>query len=182
MKNIFCVVLFFVFSNAVAFELKTLEVTGTGCEKKTLTDIRPVQSSQYKFPVTLNVIKHESSQLERKTCVLALPVKLSKKEKLQVSNVSQNVTVKAFGGAQLKVSLDVSSPNSLGPKKPLEIEVKNPTALEQELKFEGVVFESKCGQDAIIRANVNTFIQGPGTASVTVEELSMNVKAVPCTK
>lgn len=176
--NFFWVIVF-IMQNAFAMELKELTISGTGCEKQSLNQLKPIQGSEYKFPFIFSISKQDGSQLERKACLFALPVKLNKKEKLQVSNISQNITLNAFGGAHVKLSLTVTTPGQTD-MKPLEVEVKNPTSLDQDLKRDGVIFETKCGVDAIVRANINAFIQGPGTASASAGDLSLTLKSVPC--
>lgn len=171
-----------VFSQTIcAVEIKQLIVSGSGCEKKTLTNVKPVTGNEFHIPMSMSLIKRDNTNLERKVCMLAFAMSLGKKEKLQVSNVSQNVSLKAFGGAHLKLSLDVSA---VGMKsiKPAEIEIKNPTSLDEDLKLEGTVVESKCGGNVMVKANVNSFVEGPGTASVTTGDLSMTIKTVACQK
>lgn len=179
MKNlVFCSVI--ILSQVLAaVEIKEIVISGTGCEKQTLRNVKPSRGDDFQVPFIFSLMKHDSSQLERKACMLAFPVDLGKKEKLQVSNLSQNVTLKAFGGAQLKLSLDMTAVG-LKAMKPLEIEIKNPTALDQDLKFDGVLFETKCGGNVMVRANVNAFVQGPGTASATTGDLMFTLKKVPC--
>lgn len=182
MKGI-AVILFFIFLQARAMKFETARVSGTGCEAYANAEVKSEGGKFYKFPLQLSIFKKEDSQLERKVCQLALPIKLNKKEKLQVANLSQNVNLKAFGGAYVKLSLSVSA---VGPSsavsKPLEIEVKNPTQLDQDLKQDGLMFETQCGKDTILRANVNAFTQGSGTASANTGDLLLSLKAVPCTK
>jgi len=179
MKFLSGFIIFFVMQNAFAMELKELSISGTGCEKQNINQIKPIKGDDYKFPFIFSISKQDVSQLERKACLLALPVKLNKKEKLQVSNINQNVTLNAFGGAHVKLSLTVTAPGQSG-SKPLEVEVKNPTSLDQDLKQDGIIFETKCGADAIVRANINAFIQGPGTASASAGDLFLTLKSVPC--
>lgn len=172
--------LFFIVSQfAFALEIKEITISGNGCDKQVIHNVKAARGDEFQFPFIFSLMKRDSSQLERKACMLAFPVVLGKKEKLQLSNVSQNVTLKAFGGAHLKLSLDVSA---VGEKsvKPAEIEVKNPTALDEDLKLDGIVFETKCGANVMVRANVNAFVQGPGTASVTTGDIKLTIKKLPC--
>lgn len=172
--------LFLLFSQMVlAIEIKELTISGNGCDKQILKNVKPVRGDEFQIPFIFSLMKRDSSQLERKACMLAFPVALGKKEKLQLTNVSQNVTLKAFGGAHLKMSLEVNAVGAKGPK-PVEIEIKNPTALDEDLKLDGVVFETKCGGDVMVRANVNAFVQGAGTASATTGDLHFFLKTVPC--
>ena len=177
----FLIASFFLFVSqfASAIEIKELTISGNGCEKQTLNNVKPSKGDDYQFPFIFSLMKRDASRLERKACMLAFPVVLGKKEKLQLSNVSQNVTLKAFGGAHLKLSLAVTVVGQT-PVKPFEIEVKNPTSLYEDLKYEGLVFETKCGGNAMVRANVNAFVEGAGTASATTGDLKMTLKAVPC--
>lgn len=179
MKYLFISFFLLVSQRVLAIELKEVSIAGTGCDKHTLYNVKPFRGNEYQFPFIFSLMKRNSSQLERKACMLTFPIALGKKEKLQLSNVSQNVTLKAFGGAHLKMFLEVLA---VGEKsaKPVELEIKNPTALDQDLKIDGVVFETKCGANVTVRANVNAFVQGAGTASATTGDLMLTLKTVPC--
>ncbi len=174
----FCFILF-ASRLALSIEIIELIISGNGCDKQVLRQVKPVRGDEYQFPFIFSIMKRDSSKLERKACMLAFPLVLGKKEKIQISNVSQNLTLKAFGGAHLKLILDVTA---VGGKsaKPFEIEIKNPTALDQDMKIDGVVFESKCGAPVLVRADVNAFVQGPGTASATTGDLKLTMKTVAC--
>lgn len=171
---------FFMLSlSSEAFEVGAVSISGNGCEKYSRVMERPTDGSNFQFPLKLTMAKSESKAFERKTCMLSLPVKISPKQKIQILDIVQEVTAKVSGATKIKLSLAVTAVGVSG-VQPLEFEVKASGTHEKKLRQDGVVFETACGKDAILRANLSAFAQGAGTASVSTSELKFSLKTIPC--
>jgi hypothetical protein len=157
-----------------------LTVSGDGCEKQDVPDFEPRPGSEDRFqiPVFLVMDKAVSDGVIRKICQFALPIKLKKKERLQVLDLSQNVTIKASDKAHAKFSLSIfGGDQSI---KNLEIELKKPKTLDEELKKEGMIFQTACGKDVLLRGSASVFAEGAGIASANTGYLELTLKKVAC--
>lgn len=165
-------------SQVYAFKPGKINLSGTGCASSEV-EMKAESSSLYKVPMEISFSKDSPSVLVRKQCQFSWPIQLNPKEKLQILNVSQTVQVSAFEGANVKASLSVSVVG--GEKSKIaDIEVKDAVAPEKVFKQDGVVFETKCGKDIILRGLSSAFIQGTGRGTVRTKELSFEVKGVSC--
>lgn len=161
-----------------AFEVGAVSISGHGCEKQNFALQKPADG-QYQFPLKLILAKSASKALERKTCMLSLPLKLGPKEKLQISDVSQKVKAQASGQSKIKFSLAVTAVG-VSASQPIEFEIKASGAQEKNLQKDGVLFETSCGKDVILRANLSVFAQGSGGASADTGDLKISMKTIPC--
>ena len=86
-------------------------------------------------------------------------------------------------GAQTKASaqVEVFLAGQEGQILKAEIEGKNKTVRSnQTLNDDGVVAESECGKDVIVRANSIAMMQGSAKARVQTEALVLSLRVVSC--
>lgn len=167
-----------------AFEIGGLQIAGTGCEAPTGgQELIPILDKPMAFGIPLNMSHEKTADatLLRKSCVMSLPITLAAGEKLQVLDVSQKVRLRA--GAQTKASaqVEVFLSGQEGQILKAEIEGKNKTVRSnQTLNDDGVVAESECGKDVIVRANSIAMMQGLSKARVQTEALVLSLRVVSC--
>lgn len=167
--------------SASAFTLGALtlskDCTGKPSEFKTSS-----ADGVYTLPVALKVEK-TSGGLVRRTCNATLPVKLEGGEKLVIENVSQEVkmNIEASGSAKAQLEVFLAGQKS----DILKAEAKatdKPVTITHKLEKSGVVAESTCGGEVIIRANASGVAIGSANISLGHEDLKVTLKAVKCAK
>ncbi len=181
MKSLFfLIVAFLTFTAHGALELGKLSLSGSGCQKELISDLKPLTegSDRYSLPLHLHLDKTAATTIERKSCQFSLPVKVSEKESVQISAVSQKVNLTGTLKTPVKLALSVFASGVAHSKSKMEAETKDATPLATEVKNDGVLFETKCGKESILRGNLNAFAQGPDAATVTSEDLILTIKAV----
>lgn len=168
---------------AFAMQLGDVVIGGNGCFGS--GKLVPVSSAEgrYALPIRAKINKKSGAAFERKTCNLRLPVSLSPNEKLQLVNLSQVMRLVAYKGAEVKSTLTVGIVGQSA--VPLNFEMKvaeDDTSVVENLKANGIVAESGCGQSAMITGNLSLLVNGSsaqafvstGTALVTLKVVNCN--------
>jgi hypothetical protein len=175
-------VLFSTLSQAI--EITDLQIAGSGCEVPTggheLIPIAGI-ADRFGIPVMMKIDKQAAQALVRKSCNMSLAVKLNAGEKLQVLDASQKVRLLAGSGSKASTQLEVFLAGQQG--VPLKAEIISTTKLvrsSQVLNDAGVVAESECGKDTIVRANSSVMMQGPSRARVSTAALELSLRIVSC--
>jgi hypothetical protein len=167
-----------------AFEITDLQIAGSGCEVPVGGhELIPVLGSANRFgiPLMMNLEKQASPALNRKLCTMSLAVKLNAGEKLQVLDVSQKVSLLAGVGAKASTQLEVFMAGEVGAPLKAEITgVKKLVRRNQVLNEAGIVAESECGHDTIVRANSSIVLQGDARARVKSDMLALTLRIVAC--
>ena len=167
-----------------AFEIGGLQIAGTGCEAPTGgQELIPILDKPMAFGIPLNMTQEKSADatLLRKSCTMSLPITLAAGEKLQVLDVSQKVRLRAGAKSKASTQLEVFLAGQEGQILKAEIEGKNKTVRSsQTLNDDGVVAESECGKDVIVRANSIAMIQGTAKARVETDALILSLRVVSC--
>ncbi len=165
-----------------SMELGKLSLSGSGCAKELIENQKPTEGdpNRYSLPFHLVLTKTEATVIERKSCQFSLPIKISEKEIVEVSSVSQNIKLKGNVKTPVKVQLSVFATGLSSSKKRLSLETKDDTELSEDLKNDGVVFNSKCGKDVIVRGNLSAFAQGPDAATTSSSDLLLSIKVSAC--
>jgi hypothetical protein len=175
-------VLFSTLSQAI--EITDLQIAGSGCAVPVGGhELIPIAGSVDRFgiPLMMNIEKQSAPSLVRKSCVMSLSVKLNPGQKLQVLNVTQKVKLLAGAGAKASTQLEVFMAGQTG--VPLKAEIGSVTKLvrsSQVLNDSGIVAESECGKDVVVRANSSVMLQGPSKARVNTEALALSLRVVRC--
>lgn len=167
-----------------AFEITDLQIAGSGCEVPVGGhELIPILGTADRFgiPLMMSIEKQASPTLARKVCTMSLAVKLNPGEKLEVLDVSQKVSLLAGIGAKASTELEVFMAGQQAIPLKSEISgVKKLVRRSQTLNDAGVVAESECGQDAIVRANSSIVLQGEARARVKSDMLALSLRVVAC--
>jgi Domain of unknown function (DUF4360) len=181
-KIIIASLLFSTLSQAI--EITDVQIAGSGCSVPVGSqDLIPIVGSVDRFgiPLMMNIEKQSAPSLVRKSCLFSMSVKLQAGQKLQILDVSQKVKLLAGAGAKASTQLEVFLAGQSG--VPLKAEIGPANKLQrssQVLNSVGVVAESACGKDVIVRANSSVMLQGPSRAKVSAEALALSMKIVAC--
>lgn len=158
------------------------QFNGSGCSQKN-SEVKLIDEAQslYSIPLNLYVKKEEATQLDRKNCAVAIPLEVSAGEKVVVSNVQQNVQLRAYPSVTTKTQLEVFLTGQRGQVLKAEAVatdkyVNSKTVLSQD----GEVAVTECGQNAILRANASGLIQGSAKGRVYHNDLKLQIKVVKC--
>ena len=167
--SIISLVLLAVVANSSPLTDGTISVSGNGCygDQKMV----PVIGEKNRFELPIKVLLDKKSKIpfERKTCNMRLPIKLRKKQKLQISDISQIVHMDGRG---LRSTLTLSV---VGKKtKPLI------AATSTTLTSPGILTESDCDRDVILTADLNVTANGPDIVSAKTEPVFVTLKIVNC--
>lgn len=168
--------------SAQAATIGTLQIAGSGCTNKT-SELKVLSTAEslYAIPLNLYVKKESGPSLDRKTCTASLPVTLASDEKLVIENVSQKVNTRVHAGATAKAQLEVFlAGNTSEVLKAESTAQENYLSSRHHLSQDGVVTESTCGADVIVRANASGAALGTAKASIYHEDLKLNLKIVKC--
>lgn len=167
-----------------AAELGQLTLGGDGCTVATgAQDLIPISGKpgRYQIPAQVAAAKKNAPSLLRNSCNFSLPVQVNKHEKLQVLDVTQAVNLKASKGTTVKTSLEIFLAGQVG--NPLTAEAKGVSGtakVSQTLRADGVVAESECGADSIIRGNLNAVILGSAKGTALTSRLQLTIRTVSC--
>ena len=167
-------------ANAATFG--ALTIAGPGCVNKTSElKVLSQEESLYALPLNLYVKKLEGTSLDRKACTASLPVTLASDEKLVVENVSQNVNTRVHAGGTAKAQLEVFLAGQKGEVLKAEsVTVDQYVSSRHHLSQGGVVAESACGAEVILRANASGIAVASPKVSIYHEDLKLNLKIVKC--
>ncbi len=182
LKIIIASLLFSTLSQAI--EITDVQIAGSGCAVPVGGhELIPVIGSVDRFgiPLMMNIEKQSTTSLVRKSCMLSMSVKLQAGQKLQILDVSQKVKLLAGAGAKASTQLEVFMAGQSG--VPLKAEISAVTKIvrsNQILNSVGVVAESACGKDIVVRANSSVMLQGSARARVNTEALALSMRIVTC--
>lgn len=184
MKPVLMLAIIIMSLSAKAIEITDLQIAGSGCSVPTGGhELIPIAGSVDRFgvPLMMNIDKLASSSIARKSCVMSLAVKLNAGQKLQVIDAAQKVKLTASAGSKASTQLEVFLAGSQGVPLKAEIAAVNKQVrLSQVLNSAGVVAESECGKDVIVRANSSIMIQGPSRAKINTDALALTLRVVAC--
>lgn len=184
MKPVLMLAVIIMSLSAKAIEITDLQIAGSGCSVPTGGhELIPIAGSVDRFgiPLMMNIDKLASSSIARKSCVMSLAVKLNAGQKLQVIDVAQKVKLTASAGANASTQLEVFLAGSQGvPLKADIAAIKKQVRSNQILNSAGIVAESECGKDVIVRANSSVMMQGAARAKVSTDALVLTLKVVAC--
>ena len=168
--------------SAHGLELGKLSLSGSGCSKELIENLKPIEGDQnrYSLPLHLSLTKTEATTIKRNSCQFSLPIKVGEKEGVEVSAVSQGIKLKGNVKTPVKVQLSVSATGLSSSKKRLSAETKDDAEISEEIKNDGVIFNSKCGKDVIVRGNLSAFAQGPDAATASSTDLLLSIKVSAC--
>lgn len=169
LKKIFCLTFLGLSINAFSYgiELGELSYRGNGCSQGTLSAFKDelgesIYLSASKYFVELSAGK----KLDRKTCQIALPIKLALDKKLVLKKVY-------LAGAQLvnegdlgKLSAELFLAGDTGLK--LEEDLDQYGHLFVKASEDGQTLESKCGEEAILRLNSSIFLSSTQSSDSAV--------------
>lgn len=171
-----------VMANAATFG--TLQIAGQGCSNKT-SELKLISEAEslYAIPLNLYIKKESGVSLDRKACTASLPVTLANDEKLVIENTSQKVNTRVHPGGTAKAQLEVFFAGSKGEVLKAEsVAADKYVSSRHHLSQEGVVTESSCGGELIVRANASGVGMGSAKVSIYHDDLKLNLKVVKCAK
>lgn len=171
-----------VMANAATFG--KFQISGTGCTNKT-NDLKLISETEslYALPLNLYVKKEQVVSLDRKSCTASLPVVLATGEKLVIENTSQKVNTRVYPSGIAKAQLEVFLSGGKGETLRAESVAKDKYVNSRhELSQGGIVAESSCGGEIIVRANASAVAMGAAKVSIYHEDLKLNLKIVKCAK
>lgn len=143
-----------------------ISIGGKGCFGSFVIKRVGNQSDRYELPIQVKLEKKTGS-FERKTCNMRLPVALNKNEKLQISDVSQQVKIDG-PGAKSSLTISVTGKKS----EPLV------TTFSTVLKVNGILAESECGRDTMLTGDLNLFASE--NVSAETYPVQVTLKIVSC--
>lgn len=167
---------------AQAVTFGTLQIAGPGCTNKT-SELKVISQEQslYALPLNLYVKKEQGVSLDRKACTASLSVTLASDEKLVIENTSQKVNTRVHPGGTAKTQLEVFLAGGKGEiLKAESVATDKYLSSRHELSQGGVVTESSCGGEVIVRANASGVAMGQAKVSIYHEDLKLNLKVVKC--
>lgn len=168
---------------AQAATFGTLQIAGPGCSNKT-SELKLISEAEslYTLPLNLYVKKEQGVSLDRKACTASLSVTLASDEKLVIENTSQKVNTRVHPGGTAKAQLEVFLAGGKGEVLKAEsVAADKYVSSRHELSQGGVVTESSCGGEVIVRANASGVAMGQAKVSIYHEDLKLNLKVVKCT-
>ncbi|MBC7419998.1 MAG: hypothetical protein H7328_04655 [Bdellovibrio sp.] len=173
-----------VVTSVFAAEIGGLQIAGNGCTVPVggheLISVVG-QNDRFGIPMQVAISKNIAPLLERKVCTFALPVALAKNEKLQILDVSQYTRLSAGKGANVTSSLTVNLVGQAG-----QALVSSATGTVKTVKVsnyvraDGIISESECGKDVIIRGNVNALAQGNARGTAFTYPLFLTLQVIAC--
>jgi len=155
-----------------------LQLAGEGCQNTT-GKVRLIVPSQslYSVPLNLHVIKSEDVMIARKACTMLLPIVLDSNEKLVVEDASQKINVRLNAETTAKAQLEVFLAGTHGEIIKAETQAHGDSVKESlKLNQRGLVVESGCGEQVIVRANESIAIIGTGSARAISDNLRLKLK------
>ena len=184
MKRI-TIILVFLSQNLLAAEAGRLTMSGEGCGSQRFPGTLPnLSENSHKavIPFFFKLEKSADNKIGRKACNLAWPIKLNKKEKVQISNIQQDVLLTHSQGTLVKANLSLffaGAKKTKDFKAELTADEKSET-LQKIWNEDSFFMESGCGKDTIFRGNFNANVTGDSTGAAESESLKFNIKIVPC--
>lgn len=160
----------------------TLQIAGAGCANKT-SELKLLSEAEslYALPLNLYVKKESGVSLDRKACAASLAVTLASDEKLVIENTSQKVNTRVHPGGTAKAQLEIFLAGGKGEiLKAESVATDKYVSSRHELSQGGVVAESSCGGEVIVRANTSGVAVGSAKVSIYYEDLKLNFKVVKC--
>lgn len=170
--------------SANAADFGALTIAGPGCVNKT-SELKVISQAEslYAIPLNLYVKKAEGTSLDRKACTVSLPVDLASDEKLVIENVSQKVNTRVNAGGTAKAQLEVFLAGQKGEVLKAEsIAADKNVNSRHHLSQDGVVTESACGADVVVRANASGIAMASAKVSIYHEDLKLSLKVVKCSQ
>lgn len=171
--------------NLLAAEAGRLVLSGQGCGSYKNPGTLPNLSEKFNpavVPLYFKLEKTSENRVARKACNLAWPIKLGKKEKVQISNIQHDLLFTHQPKTSVKAQLVLFFVGSKQ-KKNFEAELKASDTAESLQKLwndDSILLESSCGKDTIFRANFSAHAQGESSAGLESEALKFSIKTVPC--
>ncbi len=145
--------------------------------------INPISGNpdRYSLGLQLDLAKMDSSAFSRKSCTFRMPIKLSKKQKLVIKNIEQDIKLRASQSVESKSSLEIFLAGSKS--TPLIATVSGAESTElvsKKLTSDGIALESDCGQEIIVSGNLSVSVLGSGKGSVSTSPVLMTMEIVSC--
>lgn len=159
-----------------------LQIAGPGCTNKA-SELKLLSEAEslYALPLNLYVKKEQGVSLDRKACTASLSVTLAGDEKLVIENTSQKVNTRVHPGGTAKTQLEVFLAGGKGEiLKAESVATDKYVSSRHELSQGGVVTESSCGGEVIVRANASGIAMGQSKVSIYHDDLKLNLKVVKC--
>lgn len=180
MKSIVLLLMSFILSStALALELGEMITAGAGCFGSGKVIEISGAPGRYALPIRVRINKASETAFDRKSCQIRIPVTLNPNEKLQIKDLSQVIRVISQSPVLVKSNLMMGFVGRAG--KPLTADIQTTTeenAYIENLRSEGIVAESSCGQSTMLTGNMNIIVQGQGAqafASTGAALLSLQV-------
>jgi Domain of unknown function (DUF4360) len=166
-----------------AAQLGVLQIAGTGCDTKVgANKLTPVKGVKNRFTVPIHISEDKlASTITRKSCTFSLPVKLQQNEKIQIVNAAQTISLRATPTSKAAMQTEVFLAGQ--PGKLMKSEIVSTTLVAQahkKLTLNGVVAESGCGADVILRANSSVLLTGSGSGRAVTQPLAFDLRIVRC--
>lgn len=185
MKLLILVLSFLASKLSMGAQFQGLQISGKGCGVQTGSETAASSSGlekRFKIPLQLSLNKNHAASLERKTCNFSLPILVARNEKIKITNLVQHLKLRAFKGTQVKAMLALFAAGHPS-QKPMVSEAKGLSSevnVDEDWAFDGVLLETKCGQDVILRGNLNVVAQGDSKASAQVGDLLFSIESESC--
>ena len=155
--------------------------SGEDCSGSQKLELLKGFENRFRLGLQLDFIKKNSVGLVRKKCAFRMPVKLGPKEKLVIKNIEQDIQFNGGRAAAVKSSLEFFLVGKTS--KPLVAELRGLDAVQnisKKLQVDGILAESKCGQDAIVAGNLSAVITGLGQATVMYSPVLVSLEVIRC--
>ncbi len=167
------------------FDLQNVTLGGSGCGQNTPTrvefnyerNILEISTQNYRAEID------PSRGLDRKTCMLAIPVKVPKSKRLVISQIDLLGKIDIVGAtsAQLKFEAFMASTSAVAKTRTFTTDSQAPL-FGKTLTRRTEVLKTKCGTNDIVRLNSSALIKGQPTGfeSLSVEQIALSLNLEDC--
>lgn len=173
-----------IFGPATSFsmQLGEMAMAGPGCFGSSRVVAISGQEGRYAIPLRVRVNKKAETAFDRKSCQVRIPVTLAPNEKLQVVEASQVVRVISQKDADIKTNLTLGLVGRGNKTVSTQLKVtEDETSHIENVKTEGIISESDCGQSTMLMGNLNAMVTGANAqAFVSTGALLLTLRTVSC--
>jgi hypothetical protein len=181
--KLFLAAAFFSFPT-IAFSLQLGEIVsaGAGCFGSGRVVAISGQEGRYAIPLRVRVNKKADAAFDRKSCQVRIPVTLAPNEKLQLIEASQVVRVISQKDADIKTNLTLGLVGRGTKTVGTQLKVtEDETSYIENVKTEGIISESGCGQSTMLMGNLNAMVTGANAQTfVSTGAMLLTLRTVSC--
>lgn len=167
-------------------DIAAMIVSGSGCSKDKAGTNVEFDSTRNQIEITLNQSQANvkiGTPSDRKACMLALPIKLQKNQRLVVTQIDQSAKLELGKNIKTKIYNEVFMAGSKAPIASKEVVTLDQGLTGRTLLRRNEVLKSNCGAQDLLRMNSSAQISSTDTSSngaIAVDRITISLKLEAC--